>query len=136
MDNDNREYVEVNATILLRIDPFWIEYCTQYNDLFMTSHSGYWMRGVERDNELGWLVYEIADEDIPFDKEPNNVEARQLWRAGKELPPGYFRLDKKMAIQAWLEGVRRYGEDWYENTDALRDDVVIQLAMLGEVRYG
>lgn len=51
------------------------------------------------------------------------------------LPKGWYLLDRNTAIRAWCEGVKRWGMDWYEEVDAEREDVVVQLALLGEVRY-
>jgi hypothetical protein len=35
-----------------------------------------------------------------------------------------------------VEGVKRWGESWYVDGDGPRYDVAVQLALLGEERYG
>ena len=49
-------------------------------------------------------------------------------RAGEPLPKRWFRLDRAAALRAWEEGVKRWGAAWYEDVDANREDVVVQLA--------
>ena len=46
------------------------------------------------------------------------------------------RLDRAAALRAWEEGAKRWGVAWYEDVDANREDVVVQLALLGETKYG
>jgi len=78
----------------------WIDYLTKHPDIFGTPHyCGYWMRGVERDDELGWLCWEHGDDYAPFDKEPNHKKAIKAWRTGKALPENWHRLDKAAAIR-------------------------------------
>lgn len=131
----DREYKTITVPMELKVDKFWIEYCTHYNDLFYTNRCGYWMRGIDHTNKRGWLVFESGGE-VPPGQEPFLKEAKKAWREGKELPPGYFYLNEDMAIKAWAEASKRYGLDWYEETDAEREDVAIQLAILGEIKYG
>ena len=118
----------------VQVDPFWVEYLTQYNDVFNRGSAGYWLRGVER-SELGWLCWE-DDEQHRHGDEPDLEEALRAWVAGEPLPPHWFRLDRAAALRAWEEGVKRWGVDWYEQVDADREDAVLQLALLGEMRYG
>jgi hypothetical protein len=112
----------------------WIEFVTQFNDLFRSDHCGYWLRGVEHGPQ-GWLAWE-DDEQHPFGQEPEREAALTAWRQGSPLPHGWFRLDKELADKAWAIGVQKYGERWYDEGDSTTYDVVIQLALLGEVRYG
>jgi hypothetical protein len=122
-------------SVTVEIDPFWVEYLTQNVDVFGQQYAGYWLRGVDRDPELGWLVWE-DDEQHRWGKEPDRLEARSAWLAGEPLPKGWYRLDRAAAVRAWEEGVKRWGVGWYAQVDAIREDVVVQLALLGEVRYG
>jgi hypothetical protein len=105
-------------------------------DIFnVTYHAGYWARGEAHDDKLGWLISEVNDEgEWPKEQEVYRVES--LWRAGLELPPRWHRLDRAAAIRAWEEGVKQWGIHWYENSDGSKEDVVLQLALLGEIRYG
>ena len=127
---------EHTFTITVTINPSWIEYLTKYPDIFDSNAAGYWLRGAEHDPELGWLCWE-DDEKCAHGEEPNRVEAYEAWKARLDpLPHGWFRLDRAAAIRAWEEGVKRWGVDWYEKADSTSQDVVVQLALLGEVRYG
>lgn len=123
------------ATITSTVNPGWIDLCTKETDLFMSTHCGYWLRGAERDPAIGWLVWESLAKP-PFDKEPGREKALAAWRAGKPLPKGWYRLDHETAVRAWGEGVKWRGEKWYENGDANAYDYVLQMALLGEERYG
>lgn len=122
-------------TLTVEIDPKWIDYLTQGNDIFASSRAGYWLRGAEHDPELGWLVWE-DDEKCHHGEEPNRVTAYKAWKSGEALPEHWFRLDRAAAIRAWEEGVKRWGITWYEDVDGRLEDVVVQLALLGEIRYG
>ena len=124
-------------SITVEIDPFWVEYLTQNADIFGRQYAGYWLRGIDRHPERGSLCWE-DDWQHDVDEEPNRKEATEAWVWGKglPLPKGWYRLDRAAALRAWEEGVKRWGVDWYEHTDAEREDVVIQLSLLGEVRYG
>lgn len=125
---------EHTFTITVTINPQWIEYLTKYPDIFDSNRAGYWLRGVEH-NITGWLVWEDDEKCKPGD-EPNRAEALREWMLGNPLPEHWYRLDRAAAIRAWEEGVKRWGVDWYEEADSTREDVVVQLALLGEVRYG
>jgi len=122
----------VTITVETTVDPEWVDLCTKYNDLFIHGYCGYWMRGYARTDKLGWLVRE-SDDDDP-EKAP--AEVLKAWRAGEPLPQGWHRLDIDMARKAWVEGFKRDGQSWFENGDANTYDNAVQLAMLGEVRYG
>jgi hypothetical protein len=121
--------------VTIEIDEAWIEYLTQHSDIFGRLYAGYWLRGVEHDKYRGWLCWE-DDEEHRKGEEPDREAALKAWEAGETLPERWFRLDRAMAIRAWIEGVKRWGVDWIDGTDATREDVVVQLAMLGEIRYG
>jgi hypothetical protein len=123
-------------TITIEVDSFWVEYLTGYgSDIFGRQYAGYWLRGVDRHPEREWLCWE-DDEQHRKGEEPHRVEALRAWALGEKLPDGWYRLDRAAALRAWEEGVKRWGTSWYEHTDANREDVVVQLALLGEIRYG
>jgi hypothetical protein len=125
-------------TITVDVDDLWIEYVTQHNDIFgRTYYAGYWARGIERDLELGWLVAEMdSEERYPGKHETERAIA--LWRAGQPLPTRWYRLDRATALKMWEEGVKLWGVGWYDapEHDGSREDVLLQMALLGEVRYG
>mgnify|MGYP000993946418 CR=1 FL=1 len=104
----------------------------------MTGYCGYWMYGMAYDSQLGWLCYEHKGEASISEVESSIAYggALELWRAGLALPEGYYLLDSAAAIKAYGEGVKRYGAHWYDDADASMYDVVIQMALLGEVKYG
>jgi hypothetical protein len=125
--------VKVTAAFEVEVEQIWIDYLTKYPDIFGPA-CGYWLRGIEHD-EHGWLAWE-DDEKHFRGREPDREAAIQAWKEGRQLPPYWFRIDRDAAIRAWIEGVKRWGKDWYNDVDAEREDVVVQLALLGEIRYG
>lgn len=129
------ETVPHTFTLTVQIELSWIELTTKCSDLFRMDCVGYWLRGVEFDVELGWLCWE-DDERRLHGREPNREAALKAWRAGDLLPEHWFRLDRAAALRAWEEGVKRWGVDWYEDADSASYDTVVQIALLGEERYG
>jgi hypothetical protein len=129
-------HAPINHTFSLTVDVdgFWVEYLTQHRDVFGPNYTGYWAFGVAQDQALGWLVFEQGDGRRP--SSAHVADVLHAWRTGMPLLPPWHRLDRAAALRAWEEGVKRWGVDWYEHTDGPREDVVIQLALLGEVRYG
>ena len=126
-------------SITVAIDSFWVDYLTGYTDIFGPQYVGYWMCGVDRHPERGWLCWEFAGPHggrCRRGEEPDREEAIRAWALGQPLPKGWYRLDRATALRAWEEGVKRWGVDWYAQVDAPREDLVLQLALLGEVRYG
>jgi hypothetical protein len=125
-------------TITVDVDPRWVDYITQHNDIFgRTYYAGYWARGVDNDPVYGWLVAE-CDEDERWPGEDEEERVKALWRAGSDLPPRWYVLDRGAALRMWEEGVKRFGVEWYggHHHDGACEDVLLQLALLGEVRYG
>lgn len=118
----------------------WIDYLTQHNDIFGTTYyCGYWMRSVEWNAEQGHLCFE--HEDTYHDgKEPNRAKAVKAWLDGPStpLPKGWYRLDGQMAIKAYIEAVKMWGVHWMDgdHNDGPGYDCAVQMAMLGEVKYG
>lgn len=122
-------------TLTVDIDPDWVEYLTVYPYIFAQTSAGYWLHGAALDEKLGWLVYEERFDG--YRTTTADLEAIALkWRAGEPLPPRWYRLDRAAALRAWEEGVKRWGINWYDDVDGTREDVVVQLALLGEIRYG
>lgn len=113
----------------------WVKYLTQSGDIFHQMYAGYWLRGIEHDSARGWLCWE-NDEKSRMGEEPDREAAKAAWAAERPLPAGWHRLNKVMAVQAWIEGIKRWGVDWYKHSDANCEDYVVQLALLGENRYG
>ena len=111
----------------------WADMVLKSNELFQTDYCGYWLRGVQH-NAAGWLVWE-DDEQHAYGQEPNRSAAEKAWLAGAKLPQGWYKLDAGFVQQAWLIGVRLAGEWWFEEGDSIVYDTVMQLTLLGEVRY-
>ena len=128
--SDNVE--KITATIEVTVDPDWIELCTKHCDIFIHDICGYWMRGMKRQDDLGWLCHEFDSCVVNSSEYSKIVKA---WIDEKPLPEGWHRLDKAAAIKAYKVGVEKFGTDWYENGDANTYDTVVQLALLGEQRY-
>lgn len=141
---------EVEHTEKLTVPGDWLAMCTLWSDVFSTDYIGYWARGVKQNNDLGWLVWEFEEDErfnaanLGGEKEDRmyHMEAIRAWKAGKPLPPHYHALNREAAVKGYLAMVslpRENGQgglDWYENGDATTYDVAIQLALLGELKYG
>lgn len=133
--------MKAQVSFEVEVEPDWIDLCTKHNDLFMTSYCGYWMRGMEQDDKLGWLCYEFdysstATSIRDMEDSPEYQSIVEAWRNGEKLPDHWYRLDEAAAIKAWVEGVKKFGTDWYEEADSTYYDIVIQMALLGSVVYG
>jgi hypothetical protein len=105
------------------------------SDQFRRSCSGYWARGVQYVKARGWIVWE-DDESHLHGEEPNRSEALRSWRSGQELPSGWYAWSRETAARAYAIGERLWGESWYERSDSGDYDVIMQLVLLGEIRYG
>lgn len=115
-------------------------------DVLIHGFSGYWLRGVTRDPELGWLCYDFesfwndrnASDSFGIPSEEDEVfkPIVAAWRAGEELPEHVYRLDRAAALRALQYAVERWGLDFYDNTDYGELDCAVQHALLGEVIYG
>lgn len=130
--------MKTTVTVEIEVPQEWIYLCTGSNDLFRRDHSGYWAHGCERNSELGWLVYVHPEEAGAPPESSEEAAAGKLWRGHGRLPPGFYQLDTNAAIRAFEEGCKRFGVGWFQDgkTDATTYDVVVQLALLGEVVYG
>lgn len=126
---------EIEVTIKVPVDEDWVDTLTNYSDIFRTDHCGYWLYGVKREDGRGWLAYECGDDERPSEKKCKPVI--EAWEHGLDLPKGFYRLDRAAAIKAQKAIVEKYGKDLWDNApDAAMQDVGIQLALLGEIRYG
>jgi hypothetical protein len=124
------------VAVTLPVDPKWIRHLTQTRDIFAKPHaSGYWLRFMDHDPELGHLAYEYEG-----DTDPSALIAEIVngWRffLTKPLPPRWHRIDRDVALRTWGEAVKLYGENWYEEVDGVKMDCALQMALLGELRYG
>lgn len=137
------EMIDCGPLGTMRVPGEWIDFLTKYSDIFRTDHSGYWMYGVSIDNgdgctpEGGWLAYEHGDDARPTEEEEGMVE--NAHQDGEPLPERWFLIDKAFAIKAYVEGAKKWGLDWYDerkDNDATTYDWVVQMAALGEARYG
>jgi hypothetical protein len=124
----------LKVTIESVVDPNWIGFMFS-SEIFSGHTCRYWARGVAWDESLGWLVWESADK-ARRGAEPDRERALTAWRAGEPLPPRWHRLDDGAIVRAWEAGVRRWGESWHRAGDGTRHDEAVQVALLGEARYG
>jgi hypothetical protein len=124
-------------SIEIAIDADFVEDLVHGDTTFSPCYSGYWAHGAAYSGPLGWLVCDYVAHEGRRPTEDVCDEIAAIWRSSTPLPASWYRLDRAAAIRAWCEGVKRWGIDWwYKRADALRRDVVLQLALLGEVRYG
>jgi hypothetical protein len=113
------------VTIEVPVDESRVDFCTKYNDLFRTDHCGYWAFGVALD---GGEAHRPTEEE--------SVAAETAHEKGEPLPEHWFALTRETAIKAFGEGVKRGGAFWYDDTDASDYDCAVQMALLGEIKYG
>lgn len=115
----------------------WIDYLTKYSDIFSGDYIGYWGYGHRLrngDQKIGWIVLESDAQQV---MESRGREAENCFRDKLPMPEGCHLLDETAAIRAYIEGVKKWGVDWFEEKgDAGTYDIAIQLALLGEIRYG
>ena len=115
----------------------WVQHATQAPDLFFRSCCGYWLAGMEQTKARGWLCYEFDDRTTAeaVMAHPDYPDIVAAWRAGRELPARWYRLDKAAATRAFVEGIKRGGVKWAQaGSDA--EDAAVQMALLGALRYG
>ena len=143
------EVIKVKVEIEVVVDLDWVGMVAHYVDIFGHDYIGYWLRriGHSSDLALGQLGWEFEldkrTEGLGFiDRLPVEIEddlhkdAIRAWKDRQPLPPHYFALNIETAKKAWIEGVKKYGLDWYENGDADTYDYVLQMALLTEITYG
>lgn len=113
----------------------WVRDFALNVDLFMRGYCGYWLRGAEHLSDGSWLVYECAD-----GRDPREEERVAAFVADPKspLPEGWYHWTEAKAREAYRIGERLWGERWLDGDhgDGPGYDVVVQHAMLGEVRYG
>ncbi len=120
------------VVIASEVSTDWTENVFLNVDLLMRQYCGHWMESVDYSSSLGRLVREGDEADRSEDVEQAAILA---WRAHAPLPNGYHRLDRGTSAKAWAEGVKKWGEDWYENGDGDAYDYVAQKALFGKVKY-
>lgn len=156
-DRDNRAFKHVPGTDrgdVVRVafnipvpQKGWIDFLTRGADIFGHDYIGHWSFGarpVDRDDL--WLVIEHEVLDKLDDDAESGVSARDafvmevalIFGSGKKLPKGVHLLDAAVAAKAFAIGCLMWGVEWmngpHNNADGY--DGVLQLALLGEFRYG
>ena len=76
----------VKISIELVVSPSWLEYSLG-GEIFLTSVCGYWARGVEYDDALGWLVWE-SDEKVPEGRRAESRRGARRVARGRPAPAG------------------------------------------------
>ena len=115
-------------------------------DVYCTSYCGYWLRGEGRIDSGRWLAVDMIEvcespsnggEILDLSKvDERSKEVVQLYLNAMEVPEGWYALDQEIGEKAYAIGERRWGERWYpDKGDSNTYDVVLQEALLGEVKY-
>lgn len=129
---------EQATELLIVVDSAWVDFVTKYNDIFGYYGIGQWAMGAYND-ESGWLIYEHGGEERRGDlvERETPPEVLAAWDAGQPLPEKWHRLDRALAVKAFVEGVKARGVNWYTSgeADAPFYGYVIQMALFGEERY-
>ncbi len=132
-------------TVTLRVDVLvpakelldWTQFLTKYSDIFRTDHIGYWAFGERVPG--GWLAYEQPSDDGRRPTDTMIAAVKGFYRNNSRdlpLPKPWFLIDRAFAERAFIEGIKRGGASWYEHGDANDYDCAVQMAALGEIRYG
>lgn len=124
------------AVVQFTVEPEWVDFLINYNDIFFHDYIGYWACGVQFRKGIGWLAYEQHDEMHPtYAQERAGLDA---WDRDGELPEHFFAIDKAFAEKSYKKGVEKFGTNWYDRpeSDANTYDYVVQTAALGDVVYG
>ncbi len=100
-------------------------------DYWGRNYCAYWAAALPIDN--GWLVFEHNEQGMSVSTQN---DANAAYAKGTPLPKGWHVFDVATARKAYAIGVGRKGNKWFEKADAPEVDICIQLALLGEVRYG
>lgn len=119
------------VTLIVEVPEYWIDDMVLNVDVFRTTACGYWARGLEYDEELGWLVWEVLESSTAH---TDHSEALYAWRKGEKLPPNYHCFDRQLAIDAFGQLVLLRGQG--PVPDARETDCAIQRVLFGEERYG
>jgi hypothetical protein len=118
-------------------------------DLYASCYCGYWLRGegvIEDDSWLAADMLEVCKDqtgktsNMVVDLSEVDERAEDVARlalAGELLPKGWHVINRTVGEKAYAIGERRWGEDWMATKgDSGTYDIVVQEALLGEVRYG
>lgn len=121
-------------TLEFEVPPSWVRQVMS-GELFSRAYCGYWADVIDDDHsgKRGLLVFEHNDENTPPDHHTPALRAFADWMG---IPPGYYHVNSETAIDAYRHGVARWGLEWMKDADAFRYDIVMQLAILGELKYG
>ncbi len=125
----------------------WLEFCSNVDVISYNSYCGYWAEywiDISENNSpsIKWLIYynpNNNDSIYPLTKVDSYQQAYKAASAGsRKMPEHWYLFDEEIAIKAYLEGVKKWGMDWYNdpNTDGRNYDTAIQLALFGKLVFG
>lgn len=141
--------VEIEVSIKVPVPrEDWIDFLTKHNDIFGSGYIGYWGHGIKVPS--GWIVWEFDNDPrklpekaefieqvSPAGWKKHHKEAFDAYKGRRDMPEHYHLLDEAVALKAFKIGVEKWGIDWFETRgDGDTYDLVLQLALLGEHRYG
>ena len=120
--------MEITLTIDEKKMQGWIHDVALNVDIFRYCR---WLRHLDGGNGLflAWNVWEDSGK-IPSKRSLSG------WRKGKQIPPHVYVINEDVATRAYIEGVKRWGVDWYEHSDGNSYDTIMQVALLGDELYG
>jgi hypothetical protein len=137
MTTETESWLKTDEQLGLDAEEFWRDrFLDPSGQIFQRPHgAGYWLYGVEFSPNIGWLGFEFDEATFDPRDEKRHAGAIEAWNAGRELPAHYFRLDFECAKKAFNVGMRKWGQDWLEDADLPRIDLVLQWTLFGEERY-
>ncbi len=119
------------CTPLSKDEAMFVRIATEQLNYWTRDYCAYW--GTALATDTGWLVFEHNDIRLA---DGVCTAVHEAYNEGTPLPKGWHVFTRETARKAYAIGVGRKGTKWFENADAGEVDVCIQLALLGEVRYG
>ncbi len=140
MPDTKKETVKLQVELNVDKEAYdsFVDFLTQWPDIFSTDYVGYWVRGYRTRDKAGtkvWLMHEF--EECDQEASPEEVKfAIDQYKGGGGMPPNWYVLDANTAHKVVAAGVSRYGGNFCDNYDAESLDVAMQMAFLGEIRYG
>jgi len=139
--------IKVKVEVEVEVPRDWLDWAgggEGWADLYQRCHCGYFLARIEQSEDLrSALAWEDEEDssnpgaDAEEDEMAPHADAIAAFHAGNPLPKNYHLINEDFMVRAFVEGVKKFGADWYDpsQTDANTYDTVIQMALFGEQKY-
>ncbi len=123
------------TSIEFEVNQNWIDFVLDNIDIFNQSCIGYWGRGIYHVPGKVWLVCDMESLPNRLTNEMKD-QAINCLKDNVKLPEHFYIINDEVVIEAYRNGVRQLGENWYDHADSNDYDVALQKALFGKVVYG